>query len=74
MGDIMPTTDEQWQAESDARTLAEAETIKADAGRNLKAQKAAARLLDEKEKEAEALRMLANAKMDYSKSMKELQK
>lgn len=74
MGDIMPTTDEQWQAESDARTLAEAETIKADAGRNLKAQKAAARLLEEKEKEAEALRMLANAKMDYSKSMKELQK
>lgn len=70
----MPKTDEEWQAESDARTLAEAETIKADAGRNLKAQKAAARLLDEKEKEAEALRMLANAKMDYSKSMKELQK
>lgn len=63
-------SDADWEAESDARTITEAEVIKADQGRFTRAQAKAKIMLEEKQIEAKALKKLANAKMDYSKSPK----
>jgi DNA-dependent RNA polymerase auxiliary subunit epsilon len=66
--------EKNWQAESDARTIMESETIQKDPTRLEKARAIAKKMLKEKEGEVEALRKLSGAKMDYSKSMAELQK
>ena len=63
--------EEEWKAESDARALQEAEAIKADEKRMGRAQKAAKRMLEEEQVKAEALKKIAGAKMEYSKSPKE---
>lgn len=55
---ITPTVDERWAAESDAYTLAEAESIKMDRGRYSKAKKAAGRLAKEAEKKAKAIKKI----------------
>jgi hypothetical protein len=57
MATNQPATEEQWQAESDARTIMEAEVIKADEKRFKKAVAAA--------KKMKALEKLADSKMDY---------
>lgn len=62
--------EEKWQAESDARTLAEAEVIRKDGPRLKKAQKAAKQMEKERKDEAEAMAKIANAKLDYSNSPK----
>ena len=65
----MATKSEQdWQAESDARTLQEAEAIKTDQKRMGRAQEAAKKMLKEEQAKADALKRLANAKIEYSKS------
>ena len=53
---MKPKSDKEWQAESDARTLAEAEQIKQDASRKKAAEKAAAKLAKEKEDDLAALK------------------
>ena len=67
-------TEGEWQAEQDARTMLESEKIKDDANRHLKAQNVMKRMLIEKQKEVDDMKKMMNAKMDYSKSMKELKK
>ena len=67
----MSTSEKDWQAESDARTLTEAEVIKSDEKRMGAAQKAAKRIQEEEEIRATAMKKIAGAKMDYSKSMKD---
>lgn len=57
--------EEQWQAESDARTIMEAEAIKADEKRFNKAVAAAKKMKAEEEEKMKALEQLANSKMDY---------
>ena len=57
-----PTSDAEWQAQSDARTLAEAEQIKADAQRLTRAQAKARGMADEKAQDAAALRRVAGGK------------
>jgi hypothetical protein len=54
--------DAKWQKESDARTLVEAETIKADKSRLSGAQKAAKAMVAEKQKEAASLSKVAAKK------------
>lgn len=51
--------DKKWRAESDARTLAEAETITKDEARLKEAQSAAKRLAEESETEAESMATVA---------------
>ena len=52
----------QWQAESDARTLAEAERIKSDKKRSGSASKAATRMAVEAQKEATSMKKIAGKK------------
>lgn len=56
---IMVITEENYQAEWDARTLADAERIKSDEIRYQKAKTAAERLAEEQNKEASAMRRVA---------------
>ncbi len=51
--------DKKWQAESDVRTLAEAETIKKDAARLKAAGKAAESMKEKKMDEAKAMAKIA---------------
>ena len=53
--------DAKWQAESDARTLAEAKRIVSDKGRLGAAQAAAKAMLEKQEAETKALRSIANS-------------
>jgi len=64
-------SEEYWKAENDARTLVDAEAIKADEPRMKKAQAAAKKMLDEEQARAEAMKKIAGAKMTYNKSPKE---
>ena len=52
----MESTDETWQAEGDARTLADGEEIKADVERLKKAKAAASRMAIEKQEQADAMK------------------
>ncbi len=52
--------DKKWRAESDARTLADAEAIKADKARFSAAQAAAKRMLEEQETKAMAMHKVAH--------------
>ncbi len=70
-GEPMSTKSEaDWEAESDARTIIEADVIKADPQRFSKAQARAKIMLEEAEAKAKALKKLANANMSYPKSPK----
>lgn len=68
MASSVTKQEEQWQAESDARTIMEAEAIKADEKRFNKAVAAAKKMKDEEEEKIKALKQLANANMNYSKT------
>ena len=57
--EALSADDKKWKAESDARSLAEAETIKGDKTRFEAARKAAQGLSKEKQKEAEAMDSVA---------------
>jgi hypothetical protein len=61
-------TDEEWRARDDARTLAEAELIKADAGRMNKTQEAAIKMADENKEEKEAMENVAAGKHMFPNS------
>ncbi len=71
-GQPMATTksEEDWQAENDANTLANAEAIRANPEKFERAQKAAKRMLAEEEARAKAMKTIAGAKMNYEKSPK----
>ena len=56
---------EDWQAKGDANTLIEAEIIKADQPRFLKAQQAAEAMLQEESDRADAIEKLAKANLNY---------
>ena len=56
----MSVDDAKWQAESDARTLAEAKRIMADNSRLTAAQIAAKVMADKEEEEAKAMRKVAD--------------
>lgn len=55
-------SNKDWQAESDARTLMEAEVIKKDSKRFNAALKAADRMADDKKKESDAMSKVAGLK------------
>lgn len=61
----MPHLDEDtnWEAEQDARTLAEAKLISADSGRLASAEQAATKLAEEKKEEAAAMNSVASDKL-----------
>ena len=63
-----PMSDAEWKADSDARTLSDAETIKNDASRLLKAQSAAKKIAEQKAEESMALRNIAAGKIAYPNS------
>ena len=68
----MTTKEEKkWEAESDARTIAEAEAIKGDPERIKAAQKAAKEMSEERQREADALRSLSKGDMHYPSMNKE---
>jgi hypothetical protein len=58
----------EWQAECDARTLAEAECIRMDEDRLSKAQEAAKHLAEEEHEHAEAMARAGRGMIEYSKS------
>ena len=60
--DPSPTSDEKWEAESDARTLADAATISADKPRVRRAATAAKRLASEQQAQATAMTNVAKRK------------
>lgn len=55
----MTAEDKKWQAESDMRTLAEAEAIKSDRQRLSKAKKAGAAMVKEKKQEVNRLQKIS---------------
>lgn len=55
--------DRNWEAEQDARTLAEAKLIKVDPGRLGSAEQAATKLAEEKKDEAKAMDSVAKDKL-----------
>lgn len=57
----MNGVDKKWQAECDARTLADAKVIEADASRKGAAIEAARKMAEEKTKEAAAMRNVASS-------------
>lgn len=60
-------TEKQWQAESDARTLAEAERIKSESSRLKNAQTAAKRMVNDQQKELQSLSKVAQTKSSSPK-------
>jgi hypothetical protein len=63
-------SEDDWQAECDARTIIDADAIKADVTRMAKAKAAAERMLEEEKQRMESLKKLTDAKLDYNKSPK----
>ena len=59
MDTAMPKTEAQWQAEDDARTLAQAEVIKQDQARLANARNAAAKIAAREREEANAMSKVA---------------
>jgi hypothetical protein len=59
---VLSPDERKWQAENDARTLAEAEQIKEDKTRLEAAQSAAKRMLEEEEERTRAMRKVARKK------------
>ena len=64
---MTPTTEDNWEAESDARTLAEADVIRKDSARRIAAEKAAVDMAKRKKEEAASLAKIAKGGLDYSK-------
>lgn len=62
MGKNSPKTEKDWEAEHDARTIADASAIKSDPTRLANAQRASMGMLKEKEAEVRGLRTLAKSK------------
>ena len=60
-------TEEQYQAEWDARSLAEAEKIKADKGRLERATEAAGNIIEEQKDEYNAMKMIAEKDPEMKK-------
>lgn len=56
---VASKSDAQWQAESDAQTLAEASTIKADKGRLKGAKKVAGKMARDKQVQANTLKRVS---------------
>lgn len=65
----MSEDEKDWRAEDDARTLSNAEAIKADPERMDRAAKAAKRMLEEEKARTEGLQKVAKGQLAY-KSMK----
>lgn len=65
MANSVTKQEEDWEAESDARTIMEAEAIKADEKRFNKAVAAAKKMKEEEAEKMKALEQLANAKIEY---------
>jgi len=63
-----PMSDEDWKADSDARTLSEAEMIKKDSGRMIKAIAAAKKIAERKAEEDLAMQTIAAGKVAYPNS------
>jgi hypothetical protein len=64
----MEAEEKKWQAENDARTLAEADVINNDPERLEAAQKAAKKMLDEQKRQAEAMEhVVEEVTFDYRK-------
>lgn len=70
-GPDMTAEDKKWQAEYDARTLAEAEAIKQDETRLNAAKEAAKTMVDEKQAEAEGMAKVASGVFSYPSYKKE---
>lgn len=64
---MMPTSERNWEAESDARTLADADVIRNDIARRTAAEKAAVDMAKRQKDEAAAMAKIAKGKLDYSK-------
>jgi hypothetical protein len=60
-------TEKQWQAESDARTLAEAERIKSETSRFKSAQMAAKKMVSDQQKDLQSLSKVAQSTPSNSK-------
>lgn len=60
----MSKSDREWEAENDARTLADAEAIKVDNTRLKRAQKAAKRMANEAQTKAAAMSFVSKGKMN----------
>lgn len=65
----MTEEEKDWRAEDDARTLSNAEAIKADPERMEKAAKAAKRMIEEEKARTEGLEKVAKGQLSY-KTMK----
>jgi hypothetical protein len=63
-----PMTDEEWEAHSDARTLAEASLIRGDSGRMVKAQEAARKISEKADEEKEAMKRIAQGRLMFPNS------
>lgn len=63
----MSSEEKRWEAESDARTLARAEEIKADSKRVQKASQAAKKMALEASKEAASMQKVASGKVKTTK-------
>ena len=64
----MEAEEKKWQAENDARTLAEADVINNDPERLEAAQKAAKKMLDEQKRQTEAMEhVVDDVTFDYRK-------
>ena len=61
----MTEQEKDWRAEDDARTLSNAEAIKADTERMERAAKAAKRMLEEEEARTKGLQMVAKGQLKY---------
>ena len=69
-GQMMPKTEEDYQAEGDAHTLIQAEMIMGDEKRMEKAKQACQWMIEEEDKKQEAMKRIAGAKLEYLKSPK----
>ena len=65
-----PKSEKQWQAESDARTLAEAEAIKATPSRMRPAKTAAKKLATEAQKQATGMKKISRSPAKKSTARK----
>jgi len=69
--EAMTAEDKKWRAESDARTLADAEAVKDDKERLEAAQEAAKAMVDEKNAEAAGMAKVASGVFSYPSHKKE---
>ncbi len=66
--------EEEWQIEEDARTMQRMGEIMGDPKRHERAKKKLDEMIVDLEKSKQAMDMMKNAKMDYSKSMPDKKK